>query len=236
MSALLWLGACSYLPASLQVGRPQNSPPAPVVAAPRSDVERLLAFSDTLQGASREFLDGEVVRLKARAAQANDPMTKMQLAILLGLPGHPFSDTGRAATLCGEVARDSTGPSPMLRSLAVYLQTLLAQQAKQEDNLQSLTQRVRDEQRRADSVATAAGQQRADDAASSAAQGQQGLAQRLKDEQKRTEALQAKHDEAIAQLNQKLKDEQRKSESLQQKLDALTSIEKNLIERQKVKP
>jgi hypothetical protein len=236
LCALLLVG-CSWLPPAMHLGRPKNAPPAPVTATPRSDVERVLAFADGIQGGTKESHEEELFRLKSRTAQSAEAVPKVELALLLGLPGHSAYDPARAASLCGEVARDAAGASPALRSLASYLQTVLAQQAKQDDAMQSLSQRVREEQRRADAAVSAASQTRPDDpgAAAAPAQGQQGLAQRLRDEQKRAEAMQAKHDEAIGQLTQKLKDEQRKSELLQQKLDALTSIEKNLIERQKVK-
>lgn len=233
------LAGCSWLPPTMRLGRPKNAPPAPVTVAPRSDLERVLAFTDGLQGGTKESIEEELFRLKSRTAQSNEAVPKVELAVLLGLPGHQGYDPARGASLCGEVSRDATGATPALRSYAAYLQTLLAQQAKQDDALQSMSQRVREEQRRAENAVSAANQVRPEEAgattAATSAQGQPGLAQRLRDEQKRAEAIQAKHDEAISQLTQKLKEEQRKSELLQQKLDALTSIEKNLIERQKTK-
>jgi uncharacterized coiled-coil protein SlyX len=107
-----------------------------------------------------------------------------------------------------------------VRRLAGLLHAHFSRELRNDELIQTLNQRLKEERSKSD-----AGAQKQDDTVGI-------LTQKLKDEQKRGEALQSKQEETIVQLNQKLKDEQRRADLLQQKLDALTNIEKAIVDRQ----
>jgi DNA repair exonuclease SbcCD ATPase subunit len=147
------------------------------------------------------------------------PFNHIKLALLLSLPVAGFQDTPRALNLLQETIKDESPNEVGLRNFAGLLQAQLYRDQRQEESLQ----KSRDEQRRQDSSIT------------KHEETLKSLSQKLGEEQKKVETLQGKQDEnlqTIAQLAQRLKDEQKRADSLQQKLDALTDIEKNIIERQ----
>ena len=222
---------CLALTGGCTVLQSLHARPTQAATPSMSESERFLLYIDSINSGGKDFLESEFARLKARATQSAgsaDPFGRMQLAALHGLHGQSFSDSAKAATLYAEAARDTASGNLQLHALAVWLQGLAAQQARSDELVQTLGQRVREEQKRADTAGQVAAA-KSDDSS-------QALTQRLRDEQKKQEALQQKHDEAIAQLTQRLKDEQKRADALQQKLDAVTSLEKTLIERNQVKP
>jgi uncharacterized coiled-coil protein SlyX len=178
--------------------------------------------------AARKLPKERVLREYAEAqkgVQAHPtPFNHIKLALLLSLPVAGFQDTPRALNLLQDTVKDESPGETGLRNFASLLQAQLYRDQRQEEGLQ----KSREEQRRQDS--SIAKQEEA----------LKSLNQKLGEEQKKVETLQGKHDEnvqTIAQLAQRLKDEQKRADTLQQKLDALTDIEKNIIERQQqVKP
>lgn len=153
---------------------------------------------------------------------------RVKLALLSNLPITGVQDSQRALNLLQETLKDETQDDVALRNLAALLQAQFYKEVRQEESLQ----RSRDDQKRLESLTA-----KQDDAI-------QAMTLKLKEEQKRYDTLQTsiqtKQDDSnqtTVILSQRLKEEQKRADILQQKLDALTNIEKTIIDRQQqVKP
>lgn len=213
------IAACTPLEPIAQQTAP-TSPP--IIQARNSDTDLLLARFEATRALSKDEFKAEVASVQRRFAATPTPALRTELALLLSAPHAETRDLPQASKLLEEVMKDKQS-SAGLQNFASMLFGHVSATARQEENLLSLSQRVKEERRRADQ-----------------AQGKlesstQQLEQKLKDEQKRFEAIIAKQEETIQQLSAKLREEQKRSEDLQQKLDAIMKIEKSLIERQQPK-
>jgi hypothetical protein len=202
---------------TLECPRVGNSP-----ASAEQGIEGLLAYYDSVRALPKEELNLELAQARQRVSKVGSNFSRIQLALLLTLPNAGVSEAARGLALLDELSKEPADLQPSLRSFAAYLHAILTAQARQEESLQSLAQRLKDEQRRAEQIQSQ--QPKADDNVTT-------LMQKLKDEQRRAELSQAKQDESIANLTQKLREEQKRGDTLQQKLDALSTIEKSILER-----
>jgi predicted ribosome quality control (RQC) complex YloA/Tae2 family protein len=220
ISTILLCGAaCAPLE---PVAQPQQEAPraAPVIQARSNDADLLLAYFESTRSQSKDEYKAELAGVQRRfAASPNSSFIRTQLALLLSAPHADPRDVIQALKLLEDVSKDAqvTGS---LKNLASVLQSYLTFSARQEENVASLSQRVKEERKRADQV------QAKQDGST------QALEQKLKDEQKKSEGALAKQEENIQQLTLRLRDEQKRAEDLQAKLDAILKIERSLIERQ----
>ena len=190
--------------------------------AAEQGIEGLLAYYDSVRALPKEEFNLELAQARQRAIKVANNFSRIELALLLALPNGGVNEAARGLTLLDEVGKDPGELQPALRSFTAYLYAILTSQARLEETLQSLTQRLKDEQRRAEQILSQ--QPKADDNVTT-------LTQKLKDEQRRAELSQAKQDETLATLTQRLREEQNRADTLQQKLDALSTIEKSILER-----
>ena len=191
-------------------------------SAPEQSIEGILAYYDSVRGLSKEEFNLELAQARQRVSKVANTFSRIQLALLLTLPNGGVNEPARGLALLNEIGKEPGDLQPSLRSFTAYLYAILAAQARQEEGLQSLGLRLKDEQRRADQLQSQ--QPKPDDNVTT-------LMQKLKEEQRRAEVSQAKQDETITSLTQKLREEQKRGDTLQQKLDALSTIEKSILER-----
>jgi predicted RNase H-like nuclease (RuvC/YqgF family) len=217
---VMYIAACTPLE---PVAQPNSAPPVvPVIQARSSEIDVLLSQFDATRALSKDEFKSELASAQRRLTSTPTPYSRTQLALLLSAPHADTRELAQALKLLEEVIKDAQS-SGSIKNFANMLYAHLAAAGRQEENMLSLSQRVKEERKRADQA------QAKQDATT------QQLEQKLKDEQKRTEALMAKQEENIQQLNAKLREEQKHGEELQQKLDAIMKIEKSLIERQQPK-
>lgn len=194
--------------------------PAPGI---RSETDSLIEYHLAMRKMPKERALKEYTEANRVAQTAPTPYGRIKLALLLSLPITGLQDSTRALNLLQDVSKDEAPEESGLKNFANLLQSQFYKEARQDESLQ----RARDDQKRLESLAA-----KQDEAI-------QALNLKLKDEQKRYDTLQSSiqtkqedTSQAVAILTQKLKDEQKRADTLQQKLDALTSIEKAIIDRQ----
>lgn len=141
------------------------------------DITVLMNYAQRVRTLNAEELNLEFNAVSQTFAKKKSDLNRMRLVILFSLPYATFRDDAAALNLLDEyLAASSAEDKSVLKNYAKSLFATIAEQKKQDERIQKLIQKV-------------------------------------KDEQKRAEAL------------------QQKNEELQQKLDAIKSIEKNMIER-----
>ncbi len=189
----------------------------------RSETDNLVDYYLIMRKGPQERAQKEFTEGQRLLQTLPSPYVRIKLALLLSLPITGVQDTARALNLLQEVSKDEAVEESPLKNFASLLQFQMTKDARQDDSLQ----RSRDDQKRLETLAA-----KQDDAI-------QALNVKLKEELKRYDTLQSsiqtKNEDSaqvVAILTQKLKDEQKRADTLQQKLDALTNIEKAIIERQ----
>ncbi len=189
----------------------------------KSESDLLIDYYLTMRKAPKDKVLKESADAGKAAQAAPTAFNRIKLALLLSLPVTGLQDNGRALNLLQDTIKEEKEEENNLRNLANLLQGQLYKETRHDENMQ----RAREDQKRLESLTT-----KQDEAI-------QSLTIKVKDEQKRYDALQTSiqtkqedNNQAVVILAQKLKDEQKRADNLQQKLDALTNIEKTIIERQ----
>ena len=153
----------------------------PEVAKPVDNSSRdttiLMNYAQRIRTLNAEELNLEFNTMSQTFARKKSDLNRMRLAILFSIPYATFRDDAAALNLLDEyLANSSVEDKSMLKNYAKSLFANIVEQKKQDERIQKLLQKVKDEQKRADAL-------------------------------------------------------QQKNEELQQKLNAIKSIEKNMIER-----
>lgn len=216
---VMHIAACTPLE---PVAQPNTPPTVPIIQARNSEMDLLLTRYESTRNLSKDEFKSETASVQRRLTASPTAALRTEVALLLSAPHAETRDYSQALKLLDEVLKDIQASSS-LRNLASTLHGYVAAASRQEENMLSLSQRVKDERKRADGVQT------------KLEGSTQQYEQKIKDDQKRFEAIAAKQEDTIQQLNAKLREEQKRSEDLQQKLDAIMKIEKSLIERQQQK-
>ncbi|HVY06891.1 MAG TPA: hypothetical protein VHB46_13025 [Burkholderiales bacterium] len=124
-----------------------------VAAEPaRSDPERLARFYDRLLAMKGNELAAELDRSKEAFDRDRSELNRLQLALLLSLPGTTFRDDNTAIALLAPFARDKGHDGSSLRPLAVLLHSQLIELKRSDDSLQQQTARLKEEQRRSEAL------------------------------------------------------------------------------------
>ncbi len=194
--------------------------PAPGI---KSQADGLIDYYLAMRKAPKDKVMKEYAEANRATQTTPNAFNRIKLALILSLPVTGLQDSARALNLLQETMKEEKEEEGALRNLANLLQAQFYRESRHDENMQ----RARDDQKRLESLAT-----KQDEAI-------QILNAKLKDEQKRYDALQTstqtKQEDSIQTVSilaQKLKDEQKRADNLQQKLDALTNIERTLIDRQ----
>jgi hypothetical protein len=155
-----------------------------VVVPMQSEADRVAGFYDRIFTLKADELAGELDLTRQSFETEKSDISRLQLALLLSLPGASFRDENTAIALLHPFTRDKGRENSTLRPLAIWLHSELVELRRTEENLQQQAARFKEEQKRSEDIL-------------------QQQAAKLKDEQHRSEALQQKL-EAILDMEMKL--------------------------------
>lgn len=117
-----------------------------------ADVVELIGYHQRIRGMNGEELAAEYAAATQAFAKQKSDAARLRLAMLLSLPGASFRDDGRAVALAEELASRKGADSAPLRALAALIAANVSEQRRQEDRNQKLSQRVQEEEKRADAL------------------------------------------------------------------------------------
>lgn len=143
------LAACSNMPASPSHKAAAGWSPPLIVT---SQVEELMLYYDYLHKQPAAELLKEYDKARQSLAQSRTDVNRVRVALLLVLPNAPFHDTTAALGLLNELAKETKTASPGLRGLAGMMAMLIAEQQRANNNVEDLSQKLKDEQKRADEL------------------------------------------------------------------------------------
>ena len=194
--------------------------PAPGI---KSESDGLIDYYLAVRKAPKEKVLKEYAEAN-RLAQANPTaMNRLRLALLLSLPVAGLQDSSRALNLLQDTIKEEKEEENGLRNLANLLQSHFYRESRHDENMQ----RAREDQTRLESLTA-----KQDEAIQTLTGKLKDEQKRYDTLQTSIQTKQEDSNQAVTILAQKLKDEQKRADTLQQKLDALANIEKTLIERQ----
>jgi len=123
-----------------------------VVEPHQSDTERALRFYDRIIRLKGPELAQELATAKQEFEKEKSGLNRMQLAMLLSVPGAAFRDDHAAANLLQHFLKDKNAEDSPLRPLAVLLNSQLSDSHKLEEALQQQTAKTKEEQRKSDAL------------------------------------------------------------------------------------
>ncbi|MBC8007776.1 MAG: hypothetical protein H7X76_06995 [Prolixibacteraceae bacterium] len=165
--------------------RHDTSPRQQTVVEPtQSDADRIARFYDRLLKMKENELAAELEAIRESFEGEKSDLSRLQLALLLSLPGTTFRDDNAALTVLNPFLNDKVWEVSNLRPLALWLNAALLELRRTEESSQQQSAKLKEELRRSDEA-------------------MQQQAAKLKEEQRRTEALQQKLD-AILDMEMKM--------------------------------
>ncbi|BBP05061.1 hypothetical protein TPL01_18650 [Sulfuriferula plumbiphila] len=111
-----------------------------------------MLYYDYLHKQPAAELVKEYDKARQSLAQARTDVNRVRVALLLVLPNAPFHDTTAALGLLNELTKETKTASPGLRGLAGMMAMLIAEQQRANNNVEDLSQKLKDEQKRADQL------------------------------------------------------------------------------------
>lgn len=123
-----------------------------VVESHQSDTERALRFYDRIIQLKGSELAQELATAKQEFEKEKSGLNRIQLVMLLSVPGSAFRDDHAAANLLQPFLKDKNAQASPLRPLAVLLNSQLSESHKQDEALQQQTAKTKEEQRKSDAL------------------------------------------------------------------------------------
>lgn len=117
-----------------------------------ADMAELLAYNQRIRALSGDELAAEYAAATQSLAKLKSDASRLRLAMLLSLPAAAFRDDGRAVALAEDVAGRKNPESNSLRPLALFIAATVNEQRRQEERNQKLSQRLQEEEKRADAL------------------------------------------------------------------------------------
>ena len=136
LACCLLMAGCAELQKQAPVG---ERPPAATVQRPISDVESLLLYYQHIGKLKDEQLSREYDIARTAYSRENSDFNRMRLAMVLGLPNTPLSDSARALELLGPVAKSQGGE---FSALAALLVAQISERKRLDANAQDLQQKL----------------------------------------------------------------------------------------------
>jgi hypothetical protein len=157
------LGGCVPAPAKPVEDRPMRRPPpepetpveAPPPAPPQirvSDAERLLYYYEYIAGLPGEQVARELERTQRFFGQHRSDFALMQLVLLKTLPVATAKDRAQAQEALTQYLKETRDRPTEFRPLALMINTMLAEQLRQEAELQAQALKLKDEARRSEEL------------------------------------------------------------------------------------
>lgn len=123
-----------------------------VVEPTQSDPDRLARYYDRLLTLKAPELAVELDTARQTFEKEGSELSRLQLALLLSLPGTSFRDDKAAITMLHPFVKDKGREGSTLRPLAIFLQSELLEIRRTDEALQQQSARLKDEQRRVEAL------------------------------------------------------------------------------------
>jgi hypothetical protein len=136
------------------VAVPENQPapcPPPSEVVVTGQMDDMMQYYDSLRKQSSSELAKIYDRVKQNFGQNKSDANRIRLALLLTLPNTSFRDVSAALHLLNDWPRDSKHVNN-LQSFRNLLAALLAEQQRLSNNLEEASQKLKEEQKRADTL------------------------------------------------------------------------------------
>jgi hypothetical protein len=146
-----WLAACSTPPETIPEKTIQPEPPATELII-IGQMETIMQYYDSLRKHPVSELVPIYNKVKQNFAQNKSAVNRARLVLLLTLPNAPFRDLNSALRLLNDWPRDGGGEGAGLQSFRNLLITLLAEQQRLNQSADELAQKLKDEQKRAETL------------------------------------------------------------------------------------
>ena len=146
MKILSWIAFCLMLLTAC-VQAPSKAPTQ--VSVESSNLNTLMKFAQNYSEMSAEAQKREYGQINAKR---KSEFGRMQMVIMSVLPSSRFRDDARAITLLDEHLKAPDSRDEGLRTLAIMIKGLLTAQSKQDESVTQLMQKLKDEQKRADTL------------------------------------------------------------------------------------
>jgi ATP-dependent exoDNAse (exonuclease V) alpha subunit len=144
------IAACS--PVDSKTTRPDVPWYKSVVEPAQSDADRLAKFYDRLLTMKGSELASELDTSRKSFEGDKSELNRLQLALLLSLPGTSFRDDNAALAFLGPFVKDKGGDGSTLRTLALWLHSELLELRRSDEALQQQAAKLKEEQRRAEAL------------------------------------------------------------------------------------
>jgi hypothetical protein len=146
LAILAFLAGCAAIPENQPAPCP---PPSEVVVTGQMD--DMMQYYDSLRKQSSSELAKIYDRVKQNFGQNKSDANRIRLALLLTLPNTSSRDVSAALHLLNEWPRDSKHGNN-LQSFRNLLAALLTEQQRLSNNLEEASQKLKEEQKRADTL------------------------------------------------------------------------------------
>ena len=117
-----------------------------------SDSDRIARFYDRLLKMKGTELAGELEMIRRSFENDRSDLNRLQLALLLSLPGTGFRDDNAALALLSPFLKDGGREGSTLRPLAIWLHSELLELRRSDEALQQQVAKLKEEQRRAEAL------------------------------------------------------------------------------------
>lgn len=131
---------------------PAEAIPSPVEQTKTSDTDRIMKFYARLAPMKATELARELEDARQAFEADRSDLNRMQLAVLLSLPGTSFRDDATAIALLSVLVKDKAREDSDLRPLAIWLHAHLLEARRSDEALQQQSVKLKEEQRRAESL------------------------------------------------------------------------------------
>ncbi len=118
----------------------------------QSDPDRIARFYDRLASMKGGDRAGELETTREAFEKDKSELNRLQLDLLMSLPGTGFRDDGAALALLGPFMKDKSREGSTLRPLAVWLHAELVELRRTDEALQQQAAKFKEEQRRSEAL------------------------------------------------------------------------------------
>ena len=147
MMVAVLLSACSSI-----AERPHKACVDMPILTGTSRAAEIMRNYDTLSKQPATEIAQEYAKAVQDFSAARSDSNRLRVAMLLALPDTPFHDTAAALDLLNDWPQDETAPPSALRGFARLLSVMLIQQQQSNNALNEMTQKIKEEQKRADAL------------------------------------------------------------------------------------
>ncbi len=148
--AAVAVAACT--PVAGKTTRPDTPWYRSVVEPMQSDPDRIARFYDRLLTMKGVELAGELEAARASFEKDKSELNRLQLALLLSLPGTGFRDDNAALALLNPFMKDKPRDGSTLRPLAIWLRSELLELRRADEVFQQQASKLKEEQRRTEAL------------------------------------------------------------------------------------